>query len=80
MALLLSIILTTIEDLAHRRLKLESACVKLESYVEKAINLIRFGKKLDKILLKIANGIQAQLAFIGTHLQSELFFTFRHKI
>ena len=69
MALLLSIILSTIDDLDLKKLKLVSVCCKLQKYVEKAVKHIRFGKNLNPILLKISNEVQNQLAYIGKQFQ-----------
>ena len=61
MALLLSMILTSIDDMGQKNMKLDSACLNLQTHVEKAIKHIRFGKKLDRILMKISNEVQVQL-------------------
>ena len=72
MSLLLSMILTVIEDLSvANKLKLETACTKLQTLVDKAIKQIRFGKNLAKILLKISTEVQAQLAHIGSCFQEQ---------
>ena len=69
MALLLSMILTSIDAMEQKNMKLDSACLNLQTHVEKAIKRIRFGKKLDRILNKISNEVQVQLGHIGTRFQ-----------
>ena len=69
MALLLSMILTSINAMEQKNMKLDSACLNLQTHVEKAIKHIRFGKKLDRILIKISNEVQVQLGHIGTRFQ-----------
>ena len=69
MALLLSMILTSIDGMGQKNMKLDSVCLNLQTHVEKAIKHIRFGKKLDRILIKISNEVQFQLEHIGTRFQ-----------
>ena len=69
MALLLSMILTSIDDMGQKNMKSDFACINLQTHVEKAIKHIRFGKKLDRILFKISNEVQLQLGHIGTRFQ-----------
>ena len=69
MALLLSMILTSIDDMGQKNMKSDFACINLQTHVEKAIKHIRFGKKLDRILSKISNEVQFQLGHIGTRFQ-----------
>ena len=71
LALMASMVLTNIELLKNDNLKDLEACTALKSLIDKLIKLVRFGKPLQKVLEKIGNETQKQLAKIGRGFEAE---------
>ena len=73
LALLFSMILTSVDDLevTRSRFKHQSANTNLPQDVKTAIEKVRFGKDMCQILQKILNDLQNQLALIGHIFQED---------
>ena len=68
MALLLSIISTSIENIPEN-FKDYTACEDMKKDIKKIVEKIKFGKRISSSLMKILNEIQSQLALIGRRFE-----------